>query len=66
MPRLFLMLTTPRSRPARMQVGAIARPNRPGASSACGALIACTSHLKAEGLDANLKTPGEHDPLEPE
>ncbi|KAL4431647.1 hypothetical protein ABPG77_001489 [Micractinium sp. CCAP 211/92] len=47
-------------------VGAISRPNRPGASSACGALIACTSHLKSEGLDANLKTPGEHDPLEPE
>ncbi|KAI7841811.1 hypothetical protein COHA_004534 [Chlorella ohadii] len=48
------------------EVGAISRPNRAGASSACGALIACTSHLKSEGLDANLKTPGVHDPLEPE
>jgi hypothetical protein len=38
----------------------------PGASSACGALIACTSHLKSEGLEANVKTPGVHDPLEPE
>ena len=47
-------------------VGGISRPNRPGASSACGALIACTSHLKSEGLEANLKTPGVHDPLEPE
>jgi hypothetical protein len=47
-------------------VGGISRPNRPGTSSACGALIACTGHLKAEGLDANLKVPGVHDPLEPE
>ncbi len=47
-------------------VGGISRPNRPGASSACGALIACTSHLKAEGIEENLKTPGVHDPLEPE
>nr|AXF41557.1 LCI420 protein [Chlorella sp. ArM0029B] len=47
-------------------VGGIARPNRAAASSACGALIACTSHLKAEGLDANLKVPGVHDPMEPE
>ncbi len=52
--------------PSSLQVGAISRPNRAGASSACGALIACTSHLKSEGLDANLKTPGVHDPLEPE
>lgn len=37
-----------------------------GASSACGALIACTSHLKSEGLEVNCKTPGVHDPLEPE
>lgn len=48
------------------KIGAISRPGRPGASSACGALIACTSHLKAEGLEANCKTPGVHDPLEPE
>ena len=47
-------------------VGAISRPNRAGASSACGALIACTGHLKEEGLEANCKTPGVHDPLEPE
>lgn len=52
--------------PPSLQVGAISRPNRAGASSACGALIACTSHLKTEGLDSNLKQPGVHDPLEPE
>ena len=47
-------------------VGGISRPNRPGASSACGALIACTGDLKREGLESNCRTPGVHDPLEPE
>ena len=48
------------------EVGAISRPNRAGASSACGALIACTHSLREEGLQANMKVPGVHDPLEPE
>jgi len=48
------------------KVGGISRPNRPGASSACGALIACLGDLKKDGLDKSLKSPGVHDPLEPE
>lgn len=48
------------------KVGAIARPNRPGASAACGALIKTMLDLKEEGVDANCSTPGSHDPLEPE
>lgn len=48
------------------KVGAVSRPNRPGASAACGALIAALGNLKAEGLDVNCKQPGVHDPLEPE
>jgi hypothetical protein len=48
------------------KIGAIARPNRPGASAACGALIKCMLDLKAEGVDANVSSPGTHDPLEPE
>jgi len=51
------------------KVGGISRPKHPGApSSACGALIACTSHLSAsgQGIDANLRAPGLHDPLDPE
>lgn len=48
------------------KVGGISRPGRPGASSACGALIACTNDLKKDGLEASCKTPGVHDPLEPE
>ncbi len=45
------------------KVGGISRPNRPGASSACGALIACTGDLKTYGLDASCSAPGNHDPL---
>jgi hypothetical protein len=48
------------------KVGAISRPNRPGASAACGALIKTMLDLKEEGVDANCSTPGSHDPLEPE
>ncbi|EFJ44558.1 low-CO2 inducible protein [Volvox carteri f. nagariensis] len=48
------------------KVGAVSRPNRPGASAACGALIACLGDLKKDGLEANVKAPGVHDPLEPE
>ncbi|GFR41691.1 hypothetical protein Agub_g2438 [Astrephomene gubernaculifera] len=48
------------------KVGAVSRPNRPGASAACGALIACMGDLKRDGLEASCKAPGQHDPLEPE
>lgn len=48
------------------KVGAIARPNRPGASAACGALIKTMLDLKEEGVDAAVSSPGAHDPLEPE
>lgn len=48
------------------KVGAIARPNRPGASAACGALIKTMLDLKEEGIDTNVSAPGSHDPLEPE
>jgi hypothetical protein len=48
------------------KIGAIARPNRPGASAACGALIKCMLDLKEEGVDTNVSAPGSHDPLEPE
>lgn len=48
------------------KVGAIARPNRPGSSAACGALIKTMLDLKAEGVDQNVSAPGSHDPLEPE
>lgn len=48
------------------KIGAIARPNRPGASAACGALIKTMLDLKEEGIDAAVSSPGSHDPLEPE
>ncbi|KAG2488590.1 hypothetical protein HYH03_012909 [Edaphochlamys debaryana] len=48
------------------KVGSVSRPNRPGASAACGALIACMGDLKRDGLEVNCKQPGVHDPLEPE
>lgn len=48
------------------KIGAIARPNRPGASAACGALIKTMLDLKEEGVDAAVSSPGSHDPLEPE
>jgi len=47
------------------KVGAISRPNRPGASAACGALIKTMLDIKAEGVD-DVVGPGQHDPLEPE
>eukprot|EP00198_Chlamydomonas_reinhardtii_P002957 XP_001692293.1 LCIB-like gene [Chlamydomonas reinhardtii] len=48
------------------KVGAVSRPNRHGAGAACGALTACMGDLKRDGLEANCKQPGVHDPLEPE
>ncbi|KXZ50484.1 hypothetical protein GPECTOR_16g659 [Gonium pectorale] len=48
------------------KVGAVSRPNRPGASAACGALIAALGDLKKDGLESHCKAPGQHDPLEPE
>ncbi|KAG2490704.1 hypothetical protein HYH03_010865 [Edaphochlamys debaryana] len=48
------------------EVGAITRPGRPKKSCACGALQKCLVELKAEGIDAACRSPGLHDPLEPE
>ncbi|GLC42301.1 hypothetical protein PLESTB_000661900 [Pleodorina starrii] len=48
------------------RVGAVSRPNRPGASAACGALIAVLGDLQRDGLAASCRAPGQHDPLEPE
>lgn len=39
-------------------IGAISRPNRPGASAACGALIKTMLDLKEEGVDSNVSSPG--------
>mmetsp|Transcript_4823 Transcript_4823/g.8376 ORF Transcript_4823/g.8376 Transcript_4823/m.8376 type:complete len:470 (+) Transcript_4823:45-1454(+) len=47
-------------------VGAISRPGRVGAGSACGALTAVAQELKQLGLDACCQSPGTHDPLDPE
>ncbi|CAK0781496.1 hypothetical protein CVIRNUC_005388 [Coccomyxa viridis] len=47
-------------------LGAISRPGRPGQSCACGALNAALADIKATGLKANCKRPGEHEPLDPE
>jgi hypothetical protein len=46
--------------------GVLCRPGRPGKSSACGALLKALSDLKEEGLGANCKTPGVHEPENPE
>jgi len=51
---------------ARGNVGAISRPGRPGNSCACGALNKALIDIKAEGVDANCKVPGVHEPLDPE
>ncbi|GFR52778.1 hypothetical protein Agub_g15383 [Astrephomene gubernaculifera] len=48
------------------EVGAIARPGRPKKSCACGALQKCLVELQSEGLEAAVRSPGLHDPLEPE
>ncbi|PNH10436.1 hypothetical protein TSOC_002842 [Tetrabaena socialis] len=48
------------------EVGAITRPGRPKKSCACGALQKCLMELKAEGVEAAVRSPGLHDPLEPE
>ena len=40
------------------RIGAIARPNRPGASAACGALIKTMLDLKETGVEANCSIPG--------
>jgi hypothetical protein len=41
-------------------VGTISRPNRPGDSSACGALIAVSSDLPVQGLDSLPPPPPPH------
>lgn len=46
--------------------GVLCRPGRPGKSGACGALIKGLSDLKEQGLAENAKTPGVHDPENPE
>ncbi|KAJ9519451.1 hypothetical protein QJQ45_023188 [Haematococcus lacustris] len=48
------------------EVGAITRPGRSVKSCACGALQKCLIELKAEGYTKNCKTPGVHNPLDPE
>lgn len=48
------------------EVGAISRPGRPGSSCACGALNKALVDIKTEGIDANCKIPGVHEPLDPE
>ncbi|GIL65559.1 hypothetical protein Vafri_19309 [Volvox africanus] len=48
------------------EIGAITRPGRPKKSCACGALQKCLIELKSEGVEAALRSPGLHDPLEPE
>lgn len=51
---------------ARGEVGTISRPGRPGSSCACGALNKALIDIKVQGVDANCKIPGVHEPLDPE
>jgi hypothetical protein len=51
---------------ARGEIGTISRPGRPGSSCACGALNKALIDIKTEGVDANCKIPGVHEPLDPE
>lgn len=48
------------------EVGAINRPGRPGKSCACGAVAGALAAIKSDGVDANCKVPGVHEPLDPE
>ncbi|PNH06654.1 hypothetical protein TSOC_006951, partial [Tetrabaena socialis] len=48
------------------EVGAITRPGRPKKSCACGALQKCLMELKAESVEAAVRSPGVYDPLAPE
>ncbi len=48
------------------KVGAISRPNRPGGSAACGALLKTLADFKEQGIDAHVAKPGVHDPLDVE
>ncbi|KAF5838160.1 hypothetical protein DUNSADRAFT_3285 [Dunaliella salina] len=48
------------------EIGKISRPNRPGSSSACGALCACLADFQKDGLEANCRVPGVHDAENPE
>jgi Limiting CO2-inducible proteins B/C beta carbonyic anhydrases len=43
---------------ARGSLGAISRPGRPGASSACGALKAALADIQGSGLAASCSCPG--------
>ena len=51
---------------ARGEVGTISRPGRPGSSCACGALNKALIDIKTQGIAANCKIPGVHEPLDPE
>jgi hypothetical protein len=51
---------------ARGEVGTISRPGRQKVSCACGALHAALGDIRAEGVAANCRMPGVHDPLDPE
>jgi Limiting CO2-inducible proteins B/C beta carbonyic anhydrases len=44
------------------EVGAISRPGRPGASSACGALKAALGEVQSKGLEANCSQASENNP----
>ncbi|KAF5838159.1 hypothetical protein DUNSADRAFT_3284 [Dunaliella salina] len=48
------------------EIGKISRPNRPGPSSACGALCACLADFQKDGVEANCRVPGVHDAENPE
>lgn len=46
--------------------GVLTRSGRPGDSAACGALVKALGDFKADGLEASSKTPGVHEPENPE
>lgn len=47
-------------------IGDISRPGRPGVSCACGALNKALVEIQTDGVVANCKIPGVHEPLDPE
>ena len=51
---------------AEGEVGAISRPGRPGASTACGALLGCLGNLKDKGAAEIPTCQHKHDELNPE
>jgi hypothetical protein len=51
---------------SRGTIGDISRPGRPGSSCACGALNKALIEIQNDGVVANCKIPGVHEPLDPE